>query len=103
MRFRSAEAHQLLSRRTTSFEFDFAFFGLRTLAKRCMNESLHARLVINDRDLRRHAACSTRKSISLRSVVKSMGLVRSASAPFSSALRFVSASRGDHDNWDVWS
>ena len=38
------------------------------------------------------AARSTRWSISLRSVAKSIGLVRSASAPFSSALRFVSAS-----------
>ena len=35
---------------------------------------------------------STRVSISLRSVPKSIGLVSSASAPFSKALRFVSAS-----------
>ena len=39
-----------------------------------------------------HAARSTRMSISLRSVAKSIGLVNSASAPFSKALRFVSAS-----------
>jgi hypothetical protein len=39
-----------------------------------------------------HAARSTRMSISLRSSAKSIGFVRSASAPFSKALRFVSAS-----------
>jgi hypothetical protein len=37
-------------------------------------------------------ARSTRRSISLRSVTKSIGLVRSVSAPFSSALRLVAAS-----------
>ena len=39
-----------------------------------------------------HAACFIRVSISLRSIPKSIGLVNSASAPFSNALRFVSAS-----------
>ena len=39
-----------------------------------------------------YAACSTRLSISLRSITKSIGLVKSASAPPSSALRLVSAS-----------
>ena len=39
-----------------------------------------------------YAARSTRLSISPRSVPKSIGLVRSASAPFSSARRLVSAS-----------
>ena len=39
-----------------------------------------------------YAARSTRMSISLRSVPKSIGLVSSASAPFSKAWRFVSAS-----------
>ena len=39
-----------------------------------------------------YAARSMRMSISLRSVPKSIGLVSSASAPFSKALRFVSAS-----------
>src|SRR5580704_8703119 len=39
-----------------------------------------------------YVAPSIRRSISLRSVAKSMGLVRRASAPFSNALRFVSAS-----------
>ena len=39
-----------------------------------------------------HAARSTRVSISPRSIPKSIGLVRSASAPFSKALRLVSAS-----------
>jgi len=43
-------------------------------------------------DVRGHAARSTRISISLRSIPKSIGLVSRASAPFSSALRFVSAS-----------
>ena len=38
------------------------------------------------------AARSTRVSISLRSALKSIGLVNSASAPFSNALRLVSAS-----------
>jgi hypothetical protein len=40
----------------------------------------------------RHAARSTRVSISLRSAPKSIGLVKSASAPLSNALRLVSAS-----------
>ena len=40
----------------------------------------------------RYAARSTRVSISLRSIPKSIGLVKSASAPASKALRFVSAS-----------
>jgi hypothetical protein len=39
-----------------------------------------------------YAARSTRMSISSRSSAKSIGFVRSASAPFSNALRFVSAS-----------
>jgi hypothetical protein len=39
-----------------------------------------------------YAARSTRMSISLRSALKSIGLVNSPSAPFSSALRLVSAS-----------
>ena len=38
-----------------------------------------------------HAARSTSKSISLRNVTKSIGLVNSPSAPLSRALRFVSA------------
>ena len=38
------------------------------------------------------AARTIRMSISLRSEPKSMGLVKSASAPFSNALRLVSAS-----------
>jgi hypothetical protein len=38
-----------------------------------------------------YAVRSMRVSISLRSVPKSIGLVSSASAPFSKALRFVSA------------
>jgi hypothetical protein len=39
-----------------------------------------------------HAAFSTRVSISLRSAPKSIGFVKSASAPPSNALRLVSAS-----------
>ena len=39
-----------------------------------------------------YAARSTRVVISLRSAPKSMGLVKSASAPLSNALRLVSAS-----------
>ena len=39
-----------------------------------------------------YAARSTRVSISLRSALKSIGLVKSASAPPSNALRLVSAS-----------
>jgi hypothetical protein len=42
--------------------------------------------------LHSYATPSTRMSISLRSVTKPIGLVRSASAPFSNALRLVSAS-----------
>ena len=56
------------------------------------DERLQVRLVVDDQDPRGHAARSTRVSISLRSVTKSIGLVNSASAPFSSALRLVSAS-----------
>jgi hypothetical protein len=39
-----------------------------------------------------HAAAETRVSISLRSIPKSIGLVKSASAPPSNALRLVSTS-----------
>jgi hypothetical protein len=40
-------------------------------------------------------------SISLRSVAKPIGLVRSASVAFPSALRFVFAVGSDHDDRDV--
>ena len=56
------------------------------------DKSLQVRLVVNDQDLGSHAVRSTRVSISLRSIRKSIGLVKRASAPFSSALRLVSAS-----------
>jgi hypothetical protein len=56
------------------------------------NESLQVGLVVNDQDSSFHAAVSILVSISLRSKVKSIGLVSSASAPRSSALRLVSAS-----------
>ena len=47
--------------------------------------------LVNDQDLRRQAARSTRVSLSTQ-CYKVIGLVRSASAPLSSALRFVTAS-----------
>ena len=52
---------------------------------------------------RGHATPSTRMYISLQSVTKSIGLVRSASAPYSSAPHFVSPSPigCDHDDRDV--
>jgi hypothetical protein len=52
---------------------------------------------------RGYAVRSIRASILLRSVPKSIGLVRSASAPFSKAFRFVSrvAVGGNHDNGNV--
>ena len=57
-----------------------------------LDEFLQVRLVVDNQDPCGHAARSTRVSISLRSAPKSMGLVRRASAPPSSALRLVSAS-----------
>ena len=57
-----------------------------------LDERLQVRLVVDNQDSCGHAVRSTRVSISLRSVPKSIGLVSSASAPLSSALRLVSAS-----------
>src|SRR5262249_23231809 len=57
-----------------------------------LDQKFQVRLVIDHEDLRGHATFPTRKSISLRSVAKSIGLVSSDSAPRSSALRLVSAS-----------
>ena len=62
------------------------------VAELLQDERLQVRLVVNDQNLGGHAARSTRVSISPRSDTKSIGLVNSASAPFSSALRLVSAS-----------
>jgi hypothetical protein len=62
------------------------------VAELLQDESLDIRLIVNGQDVHCHAVRSTRVSISLRSITKSIGLVRSASAPPSSALRFVSAS-----------
>ncbi len=59
-------------------------------AKFLSNESLKIGLVIDKQDV--HAAFPTRVSISSRSARKSIGLVSSASAPCSSALRLVSGS-----------
>ena len=50
-----------------------------------LDERLQVRLVVDHQDSCGHAARSIRVSISLRSVPKSMGLVRSASAPLSNA------------------
>ena len=57
-----------------------------------LDERLQVRLVVDNQDPCGHAARSTRVSISLRSAPKSIGLVKSASAPPSKALRLVSAS-----------
>src|SRR4029077_1777628 len=54
-----------------------------------LDKRLQVRLVINNQDSCGHAVRSTRLSISLRSRAKSIGLVRSASAPRSSAWRLV--------------
>ena len=56
------------------------------------DERFEVRLVVDDEDARGHAAIPSRASISPRSAAKSIGLVSSASAPLSSALRLVSAS-----------
>ena len=57
-----------------------------------LDQPLQVRLIIDDENLRGHAAFPTRISISLRRLPKSIGLVRSASAPCSRALRLVSGS-----------
>ena len=56
------------------------------------HQSLEIGLVIDDEDGRGHAACPSRLSISRRSSAKSIGLVNRPTAPFSIALRRVSAS-----------
>src|SRR6185312_10067681 len=66
--------------------------GTNLIAELLQNESLHIRLVVNEQDFRSHVVHPSRVSISLRSDTKSIGLVRSASAPASSALRTVSLS-----------
>ena len=73
------------------------------VAELLLDERLQVRLVVDNQNLRSHAALSTRVSISSRSMPKSIGLVRSASAPRSSAWRFVSgiAIGGDHDDRNV--
>ena len=57
-----------------------------------LDQRLQVRFIIDDEDLRGHAELPTRELISLRRLPKSIGLVTSASAPCSSALRLVSAS-----------
>src|SRR6478672_2195874 len=57
-----------------------------------LDKRLQVRLVVDNQDSCGHVVRSTRLSISLRSSAKSIGLVRSASAPRSSAWRLVSAS-----------
>ena len=61
-------------------------------AELLQDQRFEVRLVVDDEDARRHAASPSRVSISPRSAAKSIGLVSSASAPLSSALRLVSAS-----------
>ena len=56
------------------------------------HQSLEIGLVIDDEDGRGHAACPSLVSISWRSSAKSIGLVRSPTAPRSIALLRVSAS-----------
>ena len=58
----------------------------------CWMSACQVRFVVDNQDSCCHAVRSTRVSISLRSVPKSIGLVSRASAPRSSAWRFVSAS-----------
>ena len=69
----------------------------RVRQSRCPLSPQKRTLISNGRPLRakadiRYAARSTRASISLRSIPKSIGLVKSPSAPACKALRFVSAS-----------
>src|ERR1700730_14209158 len=61
-------------------------------AELLQDQSLEIGLVIDDENGCGHAACSSRESISWRSSAKSIGLVKSPTAPRSIALRRVSAS-----------
>ena len=61
-------------------------------AKFLQYQRLEIGLVVDDEDGGGHAACPSRLSISWRSSAKSIGLVRSPTAPRSIALRRVSAS-----------
>ena len=72
-------------------------------AKFLQNERFEVRLVVDDEDACGHAASPTRVSISSRSAAKSIGLVSSASAPFSErlALGLRVAVGGDHDHRHV--
>jgi hypothetical protein len=78
----------------------FIWTGFRTGTRTCSGTRQEKRRTDNDlmRQYRywansgHQAARLIRVSISLRSAIKSIGLVNNASAPFSSALRFVSAS-----------
>ncbi len=56
------------------------------------DQRLEVGLVVDDEDARCHATIPSRVSISPLSTAKSIGLVSSACAPFSNALRLVSAS-----------
>src|ERR1700737_2995559 len=55
-------------------------------------QSLEIGLIVDDQDRCSHAACPSRVSISWRSSAKSIGLVKSPTAPRSIAFRRVSAS-----------
>ena len=62
------------------------------LAEFLQHQSLEIGLVVDDQDRCSHAACPSLVSISWRNSAKSIGLVRSPTAPRSIALRRVSAS-----------
>ena len=62
------------------------------LAEFLQHQRLEIGLVVDDKDGRGHAACPNLVSISWRSSAKSIGLVKSPTAPRSIALRRVSAS-----------
>src|ERR1700676_3741160 len=62
------------------------------LAEFLQDQSLEIGLIVDEEDRGGHAACSSLVSISSRSSAKSIGLVRSPTAPRSIALRRVSAS-----------
>jgi hypothetical protein len=64
----------------------------KLLHYRKVNERVKTGLTHSSKVREGYAVRSIRVSISLRSVPKSIGLVSSASAPFSTAFRFVSAS-----------
>lgn len=61
-------------------------------AELLQDQGLEIGFVVDEKNGRGHAACSSLVSISCRSSAKSIGLVRSPTAPRSIALRRVSGS-----------